>query len=532
MAKKEYFSCRDLTQLHAMEGCTLLSGGAGLDERVRRISVSDNRDLLRWTEPGDALLTSGFLFRNDFSGLEDQIPLLKEAGAAALCLKMQQNEVPPAILHLADELSFPIIRLPADCIFSNVSIAVSEAIFNMETLSHRTVQNRIETFLDAVSDNLGLEHILETLEELLGNAVILLDDSSEMITTPPTADFFRGFSSDPAHYFRRCATQTDPMLELEGRSCPLSIFPINTGAAQPSLIIICGTNGPISELDNTSISRISRMLAVEIRNSSTIHKIQRKYKKQFAQDWLLGNLKNETDILLAAANSDYNFQRQKNYQVAILRLPENAQDETQIDHHISAVRRVVKDTKANILFTFFDKHLIFLLDDPLTPGSVPPYFSALLHRLEKMLRAESLSICVSSVQPPLNVPEAYEEAKKLLFISQQCGIHDPFIFRENLGIYSLLALLPTESADVHNFRERYLSPLREYDCQHHSELVRTLRVYLASNHNTRATANCMFAHYNTISYRINRIKEILQLDIDDVDISVELNIAFKLEAMR
>jgi len=532
MTKKEYFSCRDLTELHALEGCALLAGGAGLEARVRRISVSDNRDLLRWTEPGDVLLTSGFLFRNDFSGLEEQIPLLKEAGVAALCLKMQQSEMPQSILQLSDALSFPIIRLPADCIFSNVSIAVSEAIFNMETLSHRTVQNRIESFLDAVSDNLGLKHILETLEDLLGNAVILLDDSNEMITTVKTADRFRGFAFDLAHHFRRCAAQSDPTLELDGHSCPLSIFPINTGALQPSLIIICGINGPISELDNTSISRISRMLAVEIRNSSTIHKIQRKYKNQFAQDWLLGNLKTETDILLAAANSDYNFQRQSRYQVAILRLPEEAQDEAQIDHHISAVRRAVKETEANILFTFFDEHLIFLLDDPLSPGRVPPYFSALLHRLEKLLRAESLSICVSSVQPPLAVPEAYEETKKLLFISQQCGIQDPFIFRENLGIYSLLALLPAESADVHHFRERYLAPLREYDAQHHSDLVRTLRVYLASNHNTRATANRMFAHYNTISYRINRIKEILQLDIDDVDISVELNIAFKLEAMR
>lgn len=57
--------------------------------------------------------------------------------------------------------------------------------------------------------------------------------------------------------------------------------------------------------------------------------------------------------------------------------------------------------------------------------------------------------------------------------------------------------------------------LRDFDRQHHADYVRCLYYYLLNGRNVVFAAKSLFLHRNTLTYRLSRINEMIQLDYDN-----------------
>jgi len=84
---------------------------------------------------------------------------------------------------------------------------------------------------------------------------------------------------------------------------------------------------------------------------------------------------------------------------------------------------------------------------------------------------------------------------------------------------------------VSSFVQRFLEPLKTYDLEHGSSLTQTLEAYLDSSGSTKLTSQILFTHYNTVTYRIDKIQSLLGLNIEDSDIRLQLQIALKLDRL-
>ena len=73
-----------------------------------------------------------------------------------------------------------------------------------------------------------------------------------------------------------------------------------------------------------------------------------------------------------------------------------------------------------------------------------------------------------------------------------------------------------------------LLALHEYDAQQKTEYMRTLRTYLDLHLNAMATAKDLFIHRSTLLYRLDKIKTILESDLDDPEELLYLSISFRL----
>ena len=60
-----------------------------------------------------------------------------------------------------------------------------------------------------------------------------------------------------------------------------------------------------------------------------------------------------------------------------------------------------------------------------------------------------------------------------------------------------------------------LNKLRQYDIQKNGELVDTLECYLNVNQSLKKTSELMFIHYRTVSYRLQKIIEITNIDFNN-----------------
>ena len=93
-----------------------------------------------------------------------------------------------------------------------------------------------------------------------------------------------------------------------------------------------------------------------------------------------------------------------------------------------------------------------------------------------------------------------------------------------LGIFRMLAGI-SDLTDVDTFVREWLGSLLDYDARRKAELVHTLTQYLEHGGNYDATAAELSVHKSTLKYRLQRIRELTGLELNDPDVHFNLQLA-------
>ncbi len=96
---------------------------------------------------------------------------------------------------------------------------------------------------------------------------------------------------------------------------------------------------------------------------------------------------------------------------------------------------------------------------------------------------------------------------------------------DEMGIFQLL-FHNTDTELLHNMYQRSLGMLEQYDGEHATDYLNTLRVFLLSDCNLIETAARLFTHRNTIVYRIRKVKDLLGTELDNSAVKFDLLMAF------
>ncbi len=523
-----YFSLEDLLQLGSMVGAELLAGSGNLQKKVARTNVVEVPNLVDWVGTDELVISSGYSFREDETSLVEQLASLQKKGVVALCLKPRRfrDGLPPRVVQQAQALDFPLIQLPMAAVFANIVHESMEAILDRETLAFRHVQDRMEQLLDALWKEESPEQCLHVVEEMLGNPVMIFDSDSDLIVTPKS----RALISDQMH--------EDLMKQLyrSGRSHSLSLnqkrhIPVHFfGVSGHSgiRIVLLEYYGPLQNLDKIILGRISHILALEMKNALSVKKLRRKYKMQFMEDWLSGRLGDALSVCVAAQAEDYHLQAEGRYRVAIVNLNTERGGVDFVQRDVNIIRNIIRNLNPDIMFYVLDGKLILVVEDRESGGSILQELATLTQKLNYIMDKGEMSFCISDPYPVQDMAEAYQQAKKISQISSRCGLREQAITYDKLGILYLLALLPEDEA-VQRLRARFLGPLKDYDQKHKSALVETLRVWLDTGCNTLQTAKLLHTHYNTAVYRLAKVEKLLEMDINEVEVQLQLRIAYKLD---
>src|SRR5688500_3183385 len=79
-----------------------------------------------------------------------------------------------------------------------------------------------------------------------------------------------------------------------------------------------------------------------------------------------------------------------------------------------------------------------------------------------------------------------------------------------------------------DFCEHMLGRLLRYDRLRNADLLHTLRAYFRCNGNVLETADRLFLHRNSVLYRLQRIEELLQVDMKDYQVRLALGLALEM----
>ncbi len=119
-------------------------------------------------------------------------------------------------------------------------------------------------------------------------------------------------------------------------------------------------------------------------------------------------------------------------------------------------------------------------------------------------------------QTLLDWAHTLREAEQALALGRQLFGTQRVLAFGDLGVYRLLVLL-RDAPEMWTFYRETMSKLVTYDRRQGGELLKTLEEYFNHLGNLRATSEALHVHRNTLLYRLERIKQISDMDLDDAD---------------
>ena len=107
----------------------------------------------------------------------------------------------------------------------------------------------------------------------------------------------------------------------------------------------------------------------------------------------------------------------------------------------------------------------------------------------------------------------YHQAAKVLSLA---GDDTTLHFCMDHAIHFLLEDVGNSITASH-MRHPAVSVLAEYDMNNNTELLRTLHTYLLCERNSTLTSKTLHIHRNTLQYRIHKIQDLINTDLEDPD---------------
>ncbi|GGG17143.1 PucR family transcriptional regulator [Paenibacillus abyssi] len=520
---------KDLLTIPHFKEAVLLGGSSGLEQLVSRINVMEVPDVVDWVRPGEFLMTTGYSFRNEPEIMETLIAELVQKGVVALGIKTKRfvDTVPETAIAAANAHGLPLIELPPDTAFSDVVREVMERVLVAESRHLSTLQSRVQRLSHVLLHGDGLSAFLHHLQLLVKNPVLLLDPNNRWTASPGAEYFCRQIEEAQWQKLREDRTLETGFIQIADRYIRVHISAVPDKQTYPFLLVMMETEQEYGIVDTLTVNWASEFVGFEISNAQARKRIETKYIDQFIQDWMAGRIVSPVDLRLRAEACGCPIDDSSSYVAGVVSFHDKKPAVNELQE---IARRMNWDASAGsnaARWTVLEEDLavLFTLRGQDMPGSA-------LASLRQIFPDRHIQLCLGREAPGQSeVPASFREAKRAAEVSLVCKVAGETLHYGDLGVYLLLYRLQG-SEELEEFKRTYLEPLLQYDEKHQGALLNTLRTYFLCNGNAKETAERLFLHYNTVNYRLERIRGELGLRLDDPEVRLQLQLAIKLYEIK
>ncbi|MET0422806.1 MAG: helix-turn-helix domain-containing protein [Actinoplanes sp.] len=168
----------------------------------------------------------------------------------------------------------------------------------------------------------------------------------------------------------------------------------------------------------------------------------------------------------------------------------------------------------------------------LLPGADPQRAAAeLALRIRRTTGVAPRTCAADPIDPAAGgLADAFESARHGLQLLAAAGATERSATTGELALYRPL-FDPDRAGEVHDFLEATLRPLVEYDREQRTDLVHTVRVFLAAGNNASQAARRLHIHLNTMIKRLERVSRLLGEDWQNGTGGLRLRLALHLQAL-
>jgi sugar diacid utilization regulator len=459
--------------------------------------------------------------------------------------------------------------LLANAIAQQVMIAIENAQYyekekqrveQLESLNHliaeqnRTLQRarEIHTALtDLVLNDAGMVSILNALRQLLGNPAAIEDNKYQLLYYSDDKEYFDkhrhasiaigGTAPEVLKNPRMAAILEElkknrraviiPIMASVGIEKRRLVAPIIASGDILGYVWVMEALRPFDDQDLITVEQAALVLALEMVKQRATFETELRIKADFLDD-LLSEKEIQTAVLLQKSNYlGYNIGKP-----SLLLVIDNEggsvlkwEDRSYHRQYILNIQRTISRFSNENIVANQAGQIIVILPAPDNSLDLTKYMQVVASEIRQAIKkfdpTFNILIGIGDVCMSISdIRQTYTQARKVIEIAKGLHRKDETLRLRDLGIYGILYNESSQD-ELQEFANNSLAPLVKYDAAHKTELSKTLKEFLENQGKLSDTARHLYIHVNTLRQRLERIEELLGVDLQDPTTCLNLHLA-------
>lgn len=462
-----------------------------------------------------------------YIGYAADLPEMMNAGQPLNLICIENTKIPD---YYAENPDINMIILESGAELMEIYNAVNALLSNERQLNHAMAR-----MFQSIINGSGIQEICKIGYELLGNPVAIQDNSMKHIAYAPSYDvddavwmeFIKndGYVSNDTLLlfttqieFKQDFNHPTPYIMSKGKfKYRRMVSHIFANQKVVGTMVVIESERPFSEIDLQVIAMITKVLSLEMIKSSFIV-----YSKGLAYEHFLKDLLDgmHDEALINEKLKTQNLQIKED--LYVLTIDISAFDKTYktLQYFRDSMDHLLYDCKSII----FNDYIVIIVMRNGGRTLTETELQKMNDFFEKNNLYGGISNCFHHIK---DVKDYFNQAVAAAVLSRRMNKGHRLSYYRDYVVYHLVETA-SKKIDIHQFCFEPLLKLIEYDRQNNTPYAQNLYEYLVHERNLAHTTVALHTHRNTLIYRLKKIEEILQVDLEDREVRLQLLITYKI----
>ena len=531
------YTVRKLLESEQFPKMKLLCGEKGLDLEVKGIRIIEIEDMERYLTGGEILITSFqvYLSCSDREVEQHFEDLVKSDISGFIVKKRKEYDPTGRRLSLLEKhckkYEIPLVEISEDSYYWGIIRYVMIQVFDKDTARLKYFKITHDSFNTFILKNNGSSNtasdIIKFLSIMIENPVVLYyGDLNCMVST--NSDNSKLILSDEIQPYKpNIITKFQYMKQMKG-SCVQYVVKFAILSEVEIYITITEENRELTELDYMAIENAIINLQYGFLSEFAQNEVKKTYQRDLIHNILNGLLSSKE---MTEAAAQLGMKESDTYRVVDFHTIKKNVQRKYTKEQLHEVGVIVGE----LMYLLPDALIYRNMDQIVMIQQVDSNQTELEYQKEMeevedviqrsiLYRKKDTDFQIGigkSVEGYQRLKESYQEASRAIkyidIIRLVTGDKNKSVVHySNLGFFQIFGEID-DVTELERYIPETLKKLYLYDDEHKGELITTLQMYLRNNQSIKKTAGAMFVHYRTISYRLEKIKQISGINFDNAN---------------
>ena len=531
------YTVRKLLESEQFPKMKLLCGEKGLDLEVKGIRIIEIEDMERYLTGGEILITSFqvYLSCNDREVEQHFEDLVKSDISGFIVKKRKEYDPTGRRLSLLEKhckkYEIPLVEIPGDLYYWGIIRHVMMQVFDKDTARLKYFKITHDNFNAFILNNNGscntASNIIKFLSVMIENPVELYYGNLNCMVSTNLDNSKLILSDEIQPYKPNIITKFQYMKQMKG-SCVQYVVKFAILSEVEIYITITEENRELTELDYMAIENAIINLQYGFLSEFAQDEVKKKYQRDIIHNILNGLLSSKE---MTEAAAQLGMKESHTYRVVDFHtIKNNVQRKYTKEqlHEVGVIEGELKHLLPDALIYRNMDQIVMI--QQVDSNQTELEYQKEMEEVEDVIQRSILyrkkdtdfQIGIGkSVEGYQRLNESYHEASRAIkyidIIRLVTGDKNKSVVHySNLGFFQIFGEID-DVTELERYIPETLKKLYLYDDEHKGELITTLQMYLRNNQSIKKTADEMFVHYRTISYRLEKIKQISGINFDNAN---------------
>lgn len=531
------YTVRKLLESEQFPKMKLLCGEKGLDLEVKGIRIIEIEDMERYLTGGEILITSFqvYLSCNDREVEQHFEDLVKSDISGFIVKKRKEYDPTGRRLSLLEKhckkYEIPLVEISEDSYYWGIIRYVIMQVFDKATARLKYFKITHDNFNTFILNNNGscntASNIIKFLSVMIENPVVLYYGNLNCMVSTNSDNSKLILSDEIQPYKPNIITKFQYMKQMKG-SCVQYVVKFAILSEVEIYITITEENRGLTELDYMAIENAIINLQYGFLSEFAQDEVKKKYQRDLIHNILNGLLSSKE---MTEAAAQLGMKESDTYRVVDFHtIKNNVQSKYTKEqlHEVGVIEGELKYLLPDALIYRNMDQIVMIqqVDSEQTELEYQKEMEEVEDVIQRSIfyRKKDTDFQIGigkSVKGYQRLKESYHEASQAIKYIEIVRLvtgdkNKSVVHYSNLGFFQIFGEID-DMTKLERYIPETLKKLYEYDDEHKGELIPTLQMFLSNNQSIRKTAGAMFVHYRTISYRMEKIKEITGINFDNAN---------------